>query len=369
MIESATGNLLRSPTDALVNTVNCVGVMGKGIALQFKQAFPAMFDAYARAVRAGEVVPGRVHVYDTGNLLGARYILNFPTKRHWRAGSRIDDIELGLVDLVAQVRRLGITSIAVPPLGAGNGGLDWRIVRPLIVAAFLGLPDVRVLLYEPGAEPRAEDRLIGTTKPPLTLARALFLRLMAIYRVPDYAMTLLEVQKLAYFLQVAGEPLRLRFERAAYGPYADNLNQVLRRLEGHYLQGATDTKPGTEITLLAGAEEAAADALRDHPEALARVGRVEGLIEGFETPYGLELLATVHWVASENDMAASDPEVCLRDVRAWNERKARVLAANHVHIAWQRLHDSGFLLGGSSAGRGGEGAGDGAEQVPFPVVP
>ena len=343
MIESTTGNLLRSPAEALVNTVNCVGVMGKGIALQFKQAFPAMFDAYAKAARAGEVVPGRVHVFDRGDGVGSRYILNFPTKRHWRAGSRMEDIELGLVDLVAQVRRLGIRSIAIPPLGAGNGGLDWREVRPLIVAAFADVPDVRVLLFEPGAEPKPEDRVIGTEKPPLTLARALFLRLMASYRVPDYGMTLLEVQKLAYFLQAAGEPLRLRFERAAYGPYADNLNQVLRRLEGHYLRGATDTKPGTEITLMAGAEEAAAEALREHGDALARVTRVERLIEGFETPYGLELLATVHWVAVENPGAASDAEVCLREVRAWNERKARVLAADHVRFAWARVREAGFV--------------------------
>ena len=149
MIESASGDLLRAPAEALVNTVNCVGVMGKGIALQFKQAFPAMFDAYARAARLGEIVPGRVHVFDTGRLVGSRYILNFPTKRHWRASSRIDDIELGLVDLVAQVRRLGITSIAIPPLGSGHGGLDWRDVRPLIVSAFAVLPEVRVLIYDP----------------------------------------------------------------------------------------------------------------------------------------------------------------------------------------------------------------------------
>lgn len=345
MIEPATGNLLRSPADALVNTVNCVGVMGKGIALQFKQAFPAMFDAYAKAARAGAIVPGRVHVFETGTIVGARYILNFPTKRHWRAGSRIEDIEAGLVDLVAQVRQLGIESIAIPPLGAGNGGLDWAQVRPLIEAAFATLPEVRVYLYEPGPEPRADDRVIGTTRPTLTLARALFLRLMATYRGPDYAMTLVEVQKLAYFLQAAGEPLRLRFQRAPYGPYADNLNQVLRRLEGHFLRGATDTKPGTDITLMPGAAESAAEVLRDHTAALRRVDQVERLIEGFETPYGLELLATVHWVSVENSAAARDSSECLKGVHAWSSRKARVLRAEHITVAWNRLHEVGFLSG------------------------
>lgn len=163
MIEPATGNLLAAPVDALVNAVNCEGVMGKGIALQFKQAWPAMFKAYAAACKVGAVAPGRMFVWET-NLLQAptqgavraapRFIVNFPTKRRWRAGSRLEDIDAGLVDLVAQVRALGIRSIAVPPLGAGNGGLDWAVVRPRIVAALERVPEVRVLLFEPlGAAP------------------------------------------------------------------------------------------------------------------------------------------------------------------------------------------------------------------------
>lgn len=149
MIESASGDLLAAPVDALVNTVNCEGVMGKGIALQFKQAWPAMFKAYRAACKAGEVVPGRMHVWETGLLHGPRFIINFPTKRHWREGSRLEDIDAGLVDLVAQVRALGIRSIAVPPLGAGNGGLDWAVVRARVVAAVEGVPEVRVVLFEP----------------------------------------------------------------------------------------------------------------------------------------------------------------------------------------------------------------------------
>jgi O-acetyl-ADP-ribose deacetylase (regulator of RNase III) len=237
MIETASGNLLRAPVDALVNTVNCVGVMGKGIALQFKQAYPAMFEAYAKAAKGKAIVPGRMFVYETGSLVGPRLVINFPTKRHWKGNSRLEDIDAGLVDLVRVIEAREIRSIAIPPLGAGNGGLDWLVVRPRIAAALESLPDVRVLLFEPRGEPVAEERVTGTERPPLTVARALFLRLMDLYGIPDYAMTLLEVQKLAYFLQVAGEPLRLRFERAPYGPYADNLNQVLRRLEGHYYPG------------------------------------------------------------------------------------------------------------------------------------
>ena len=153
MIEIAKGNLLEARVEALVNTVNTVGVMGKGIALQFKEAFPAMFRDYAMACKAGDVRLGKMHVFDLGGLAGdRRWIINFPTKGHWRERSRLTDIEAGLEDLVDTVRRLGIRSIAIPPLGCGNGGLNWADVRPRIEAAFTNLPDVNVLLFEPESE-------------------------------------------------------------------------------------------------------------------------------------------------------------------------------------------------------------------------
>lgn len=342
MIEAASGNLLRAQVDALVNTVNCVGVMGKGIALQFKQAYPAMFEAYAKAAKAKAIMPGRMFVYETGNLVGPRLVINFPTKRHWKGNSRIEDIDSGLVDLVTTIQAHGVRSIAIPPLGAGNGGLDWSVVRPRIMAALDSLPDLRVLLFEPRGEPVPEERVTGTERPRLTVARALFLRLMDLYGIPDYAMTLLEVQKLAYLLQVAGEPLRLKFERAPYGPYADNLNQVLRRLEGHYLYGATDTKPDTVLRLAPGAGDEAASFLTNEQAASARLARVARLIEGFETPYGMEVLATVHWVAEEAGAGLDEGE-CVRRVHGWNERKAKLMRADHIHVALARLREEGFV--------------------------
>ena len=150
MILISQGNLLVAPVDALVNTVNIVGIMGKGIALQFKQAFPAMYRDYEMTCKAGEVQLGKMHVFDLGGLASVpRWIINFPTKGHWRERSRLTDIETGLEDLVATVLRLGIRSIAIPPLGCGNGGLNWADVRPRIEAAFTYLPDVNVLLFEP----------------------------------------------------------------------------------------------------------------------------------------------------------------------------------------------------------------------------
>ena len=165
MIEIGSGNLLEVNADALVNTVNCDGFMGKGIALQFKQAFPRNFKAYEQACRAGEVVLGKMLVFDNGGLLRPRFIINFPTKRHWRNKSRIEDIDAGLKALVDEVRRLQIRSIAVPPLGCGLGGLDWHQVRPMIEGVFFSLPEVRAIMFEPKGTPEAKTMPVGTDRP------------------------------------------------------------------------------------------------------------------------------------------------------------------------------------------------------------
>jgi O-acetyl-ADP-ribose deacetylase (regulator of RNase III) len=185
VIHIARGNLLEAPVEALVNTVNCVGYMGKGIALQFKQAFPANFRAYETACRLGQVVPGRMLVHDHGMLIRPRYIINFPTKRHWRGKSRMEDVEAGLVALVEEVRTREIRSIAVPPLGCGLGGLDWDEVRPRIEAAFAELPDVDVHLYAPEGAPAATAMPVRTGRPAMTPARALFIKLMESYAALD----------------------------------------------------------------------------------------------------------------------------------------------------------------------------------------
>lgn len=153
MIRFVTGDLLASKADALVNAVNCVGRMGRGIALAFRKRYPPMFEAYAAACARGEVVPGRMFTVETGDPTGPRFVVNFPTKRHWRQPSRMEDVEAGLPALVAEIRAKGISSIAVPALGCGTGGLDWADVKPRIAAALGGLEGVQVLVYEPLDEP------------------------------------------------------------------------------------------------------------------------------------------------------------------------------------------------------------------------
>ena len=344
MIEDAKGNLLRADAEALVNTVNCVGYMGKGIALQFKQAYPENFKAYEHACKDDEVQPGRMFVFETGMMMNPKYIINFPTKRHWRGKSRIEDIEAGLAALAEDVTRLGIGSIAIPPLGCGNGGLDWVVVRAMIVQALEQVPGVRVLLFAPHGAPDAKTMPIRTERPQLTPARALFVKLMEQYLGLAYRLTLLEIQKLAYFLQESGEPLRLRYEPGHYGPYARNLNKVLERIEGHFIRGYGDSqKPDLEIDLLPGAVEEANAFLQGKVASIERLDRVGRLIAGFETPYGMELLSSVHWTAQHADPAASTAESAVEHIRVWNERKRRMFRPDHVSVAWQRLREQDWL--------------------------
>jgi hypothetical protein len=177
----------------------------------------------------------------------------------------------------------------------------------------------------------------------MTEGRAAILGLLANYAIPGYELSMLEIQKLAYFLQVAGEPLKLEFAKGRYGPYAERLHYVLQHLEGHFIRGYGDRSRNTPIHLLPGAGEEATRFLQDHPETLKRFERVTRLIEGFENPWGLELLATVHWLANEDPEVRADVEVAKQGVQTWNEHKVMAFRPYHVEVAWQQLHDEGWL--------------------------
>ncbi|HBE20460.1 MAG TPA: Appr-1-p processing protein [Cyanobacteria bacterium UBA11149] len=343
MIEFKQGNLLEENVESLVNTVNCVGVMGKGIALQFKQAFPENFRQYEKACRIGEVKPGCMFTVPIGKVFYPRYIINFPTKNHWKGKSKLEDIKTGLKALVTEVQKLGITSIAIPPLGCGNGGLDWGTVKPLIESAFAELPEVKVVIFEPIGAPEVTRIQVATSKPKMTRSRSLLISLLELYGIPGYKLTLLEIQKLAYFLQVAGEPLKLRYVKHKYGPYADNLNHALQRIEGHYIRGYGDRSQDAEIYVLPEGREAGKRFLQQSPDANNCLEQVSRLIMGFETPYGMELLATVHWVAQENPEAAKDCEVAIALVHDWSDRKRNLFKPSHIRKAWQRLYQQNWL--------------------------
>lgn len=341
MLSLINGNILESRAEAVINTVNTKGVMGKGIALQFKKAYPEMFEEYQKASKSGAVVIGKMHVWRNNAMFGPKYIINFPTKDDWKQPSRIEYIEQGLVDLIRVIKESGISSIAIPPLGCGNGGLDWNAVKPLIISALKDFSSLNVELYEPAGAPEILIKASGKAKK-MTLTRALVLRLFHQYCVLGYELTLLEVQKLCFFLQEFGEPLRLRFVKHLYGPYADNMRHVLIDFEGVYTQGFVDgsnNRPDKTINLLPQAlseSEAFLTANKSEiSEALNRLSLVEKLIEGYETPFGMELLATVFWVIKHEGV--KQREEIIKAVHAWNPRKAQLMKPEFIDKAVNRI--------------------------------
>jgi O-acetyl-ADP-ribose deacetylase (regulator of RNase III) len=339
------GDLLKQDdVDAIVNTVNCVGVMGKGIALQFKNKWPDNFTHYQAACKAGKVRPGKMMVFDAGAYAQPHFIINFPTKDHWRGNSKLSFIQDGLLDLIDQIRALNIRSIAIPPLGCGNGGLDWDDVKPLIEAAFAALPDVDVRLFEPGAAPSPKSMEVRTVRPKMTLGRAAILKSIETYRDLNYGLTKIEVQKLGYFLQESGQDLGLQFEKHLYGPYSEQLRHALNRMEGHFIVGLGDGSVDSEI-------EPAADALTEadafllangNPEIQQRLARLEALIDGFQSPYGMELLSTVHWVA-RHEPGVNSSDTALNAIGTWNARKKKLMQVVHVRAAWERLAEQAWI--------------------------
>ena len=343
MIRFKTGDILAEDVEALVNTVNCVGVMGRGIALQFRKAFPENFRAYAEACRRDEVRPGRLFVFETGALTNPHYVINFPTKRHWRGRSRLEDIDAGLADLVRQIRERGIRSIAIPPLGAGLGGLEWNNVRPRIEDALRGIDDLDVVIFEPNDVPETDRMVRHREAPKMTAGRAALVGLMDRYLngLLDPFVTLLEVHKLMYFMQAAGQPLRLKFAKAHYGPYAENLRHVLHAVEGHFVTGYADggDAPDKPLELVPGAVEHAASMLRRSPTTRERFDRVAHLVDGFESAFGLELLSTVHWVITRDTPASRDDLVAR--VHGWNDRKKR-FSSRQIALAAETLALKGW---------------------------
>ncbi len=346
------GDLLRQEVDAIVNTVNCVGVMGKGIALQFKQKWPENYKAYEKACKAKKVQTGKMFVHELGRLAGKPYfIINFPTKNHWRGKSELSYVKDGLQDLVDVIKKNNIRSIAIPPLGCGNGGLDWNEVNALIKQYLSPLGDaLDVRLFEPKGAPASDKMIVHTKKPRMTIGRAILIKLIAAYRGMGYSLSKIEIQKLCYFAYVKGEMSKLNYHKDQYGPFANNLRYVLDHMNGHYICGVGDHDTSeAQITLMDNAIIEADDFLGDNLQTSSALDSISALIEGFESPYGMELLATVHW-ASVNDVKSIELDRVVGAVHnweptkpEWNERKKTLMKEEHIHIALDRLVATGWV--------------------------
>lgn len=356
MITFQKGNLLESQAEALVNTVNTVGVMGKGIALMFKDRFDKNYELYAAACKAKAVHTGKMFVTEVHELDGPRWIVNFPTKQHWRSPSRIEWIVSGLQDLRRFLLENNVRSIAIPPLGAGNGGLNWSEVKPQI-EQILGDLDIDIQVYEPTDKYQNVAKRSGVEK--LTPARALIAELVRRYWVLGNECSLLEIQKLAWFLERAIErfnpgdkQINLQFIAHKYGPYAHRLTKLIESLDGSYLhcdKRISDAGPLDVIWF----DDDRKDFLHTYLNSEAKqysdaLEYTAKLIDGFESPYGLELLATADFLLAKGNV---EPTVAaLREgLKQWpsedknaGDRKDRLFDDRSLGIALKCLVNSHF---------------------------
>lgn len=341
MIEYKNGDILREDVEAIVNTVNCVGIMGRGLALQFKNKFPQNFKEYQLACTNKEVQLGKMFVHQTGQLINPKYIINFPTKGHWKQNSKIEDISNGLDDLTTIIEKYSIKSIAIPPLGSGLGGLDWKMVKKLIEKKLKNI-NCTVILFEP-LEQKIE-KSITKEIPKMTAGRAALIGLMDRYLqgLMDPFISLIEVHKLMYFMQESGEELRLKYKKAQFGPYADNLRHVLNTIEGHFISGYEDggDAPTKQLKLIPKAVEDAKNYLTNKKNTNENFVKVAKLVDGFETPFGLELLSTVHWIVKNEN--ASNLEEVISKIYNWNERKKQ-FSRKQIQIALDTLVKNDWL--------------------------
>lgn len=339
MIHYTKGDLFEAQTEAIVNTVNTVGVMGKGIALQFKKRFPDNYNTYKKACEQNELQIGDLIVTKSSSLF-FKYVINFPTKTHWRYPSKYEYIENGLATLVEKIRELDIKSVAIPPLGVGNGKLEWNKVKILIEKYLSKLKDVEILIYEPQIQFAERDNIKATSKiVKLTPIRAMILYLYHEYEKIDFSLNLLVTQKIAYFLQRLGEPMRLNFDKGWYGPYATNLNKVLQVINGVYIDyKAQLNEPATRVRI----QEDKYPLVQDELEKLTdeqkeRLNIFATFIDGFQTPFSLELLATVDWILQKHPKKT--PEDIHTEIKNWTKRKAELIKLHHVQIAYKHLQN------------------------------
>ena len=340
MIHYKTGNLLESEAEALVNTVNTMGVMGKGIALQFKNMFPNNFKLYSHACKNNEVKVGKLFITEEEALLaGKKIIINFPTKTNWRLPSEYQYIESGLVDLVLAIKERNIKSIAIPPLGSGNGGLDWNKVK-LLLEKYLGDLDCQIYVYEPSS---VIQEALKKERVKLTPARAMLLSVLyELVRNGEFVSEF-SSEKIAYFLQRFGasDTFKLEFQPNFYGPYSGKVKHVLYYLNGSYIMGysSKDKKPFEELGLTPDGESEVNDFLSIPENSVykAIVEKTKSFLAGFYSPFGLELLSTIDFIIFEKNAKTS--EAITKELENWSDRKKTLFTnPKFIEIAIKNLN-------------------------------
>jgi O-acetyl-ADP-ribose deacetylase (regulator of RNase III)/uncharacterized protein YwgA len=344
MIQFIEGNLLDSEAEALVNTVNTVGVMGKGIALQFKNQYPNNYKQYEKACKVNEVQVGKLFITEDSSLLnGRKIIINFPTKTDWRKPSEYSYIESGIKELARKIKELGIKSVAIPPLGAGNGGLDWNVVKAIIEKNLVDL-NCDIQIYEPNGiirEAMKKERV------KLTPARAMLLSVLYDLVRNGEFVSEFAAEKTAYFLQRFGakEQFKLDFQPNFYGPYSGKVKHVLYYLNGSYITGysSKDTKPFEELGIMFDGEDEIKNYLNQPDNSAFKeiAQKTKDFLTGFYSSYALELLSTVDYIVSEKKAKTID-EVNSH-IESWSDRKKSLFSeSKYISLAMNKLETASF---------------------------
>ncbi len=340
------GDLFKDDAEALVNTVNCVGVMGKGVALKFKQLWPENYRKYKEVCERNELYPGKLLVVEEGDMINGRKLLvNFPTKEHWKAKSKLEYVEKGLDALVKEIQGSNIKSIAMPPLGCGNGGLEWKEVRKIIVQKLSGLNDVDIRIYAPAYIAIDEPEYTLTGKPNLTKERAIILRMLGeLEEFFDYSLTKLCLQKLVYFLNLFDYQFNVEFKKEAMGPYSSELNAAFLKMdELGWIKGYNE-EGADKISVPSGIFSECnsfiqAEGYED--DVSHTIDKISKLIQGFESPFGMELLSTVHYLGSVENVSK---ENMFSAVQSWSDRKKGLFSQKEVEEAYSRLSEDEFWV-------------------------
>ncbi|MDR7369714.1 macro domain-containing protein [Flavobacterium aquidurense] len=339
MIQYKNDNLLESEAEALVNTVNTVGIMGKGIALQFKNQYPNNYKLYKQACKLNEVKVGKMFVTEESSLLGGKkIIINFPTKTDWRKPSEYEYIELGLRDLVEIIKEKKIKSVAIPPLGAGNGGLDWNRVKNLM-EQYLKDIDSTIFIYQPNS---TVLEVLKKERVKLTPARAMLLSVLFDLVKNGEFVSEFTSEKIAYFLQRFGakEEFKLEFQPNFYGPYSGKVKHVLYYLNGSYISGysSKDKKPFDELEIMLDAEKDVNEYLEnnDNKKYNDIVKNTKAFLSGFYADFGLELLSTIDFIMMDKNTKSINEIVSY--LEKWSDRKKTMFTnPKFITIAMQNI--------------------------------